>query len=211
QRILTWTFSKIIRTIAIVFFVTVSLLLTGLSVVGAFQMVLVLFANDFVTLSLSTDSVRWSEKPDTWNIARLVKTAGIIGIMLVLEHLGLLYLGLEHFDLRSDIDVLHTFTFEMFFYSGILTVLTVRERGHFWDSMPSTTLLAVSIAEMIAVGVIATIGIPGLKAMPIAYTLTIVSYYLVLALLVNDAVKYRIMRVPSAKYSAHPGDKYIRQ
>lgn len=43
QRILTWIFNKIVKTFQVILFVIVAFLLTGLFVVGAFQVVLLLF------------------------------------------------------------------------------------------------------------------------------------------------------------------------
>ena len=73
QRILTWIFNKIVKTFQVVFFVILAFLFTGLFVVDAFQVVLLLFLVDFVTISLATDNVRPSEKPETWNITPLLK------------------------------------------------------------------------------------------------------------------------------------------
>lgn len=44
QRILTWIFNKIVKTFQVILFVIVAFLLTGLFVVGAFQVVLLLFS-----------------------------------------------------------------------------------------------------------------------------------------------------------------------
>jgi len=194
QRILTWTLNKIIKTFEVVVFVTLSFILTGLSVVGAFDIVLLLFVTDFVTLSLSTDRVRWSRKPDTWNITGLVKVAIVLGVITLVEHFGILYIGLNHFGLQSDTPALHTFAFEMLFYSGAFTIFLARERKHFWNSVPSKTLLTAAILDIIVVGTISTIGIPGLTPIPLTYTLTVIAYYLTLVLLVNDAIKYVLIR-----------------
>ncbi len=200
QRIITWTLNKIIKTFEVVVFVTLSFILTGLSVVGAFDIVLLLLVTDFVTLSLSTDRVRWSKKPDTWNITGLVKVAMILGIMTLIEHFGLLYVGLGYFGLRTNIPALHTFAFEMLFYSGAFTILMVRERRHFWNSAPSSTLIVAIILDIIVVGIISTLGIPGLTPIPLVYTLTVVAYYLIFVLLVNDAIKYVLIRSAGMKW-----------
>ena len=47
QRILTWIFNKIVKTFQVILFVIVAFLLTGLFVVGAFQVVLLLFSSRF--------------------------------------------------------------------------------------------------------------------------------------------------------------------
>ena len=194
QRITTWTLNKIIKTFEVVVFVTLSFLLTGLSVVNAFNIVLLLFVTDFVTLSLSTDKVSWSRKPNTWKITGLVKIAMILGIMMLIEHFALLYIALNFLGFYSNMHVLHTFVFEMLFYSGTFTIFVVRERGHFWNSAPSKTLLVAITLDMVIVGTISTIGIPGVTPLPLVYTITVILYYLALILLVNDTIKNALMR-----------------
>ena len=61
QRMLTWIFNKVVKTFQIVVFVVVAFLLTGQFIVSVFGVVLLLFVIDFVTLSLSTDTVRGSK------------------------------------------------------------------------------------------------------------------------------------------------------
>jgi H+-transporting ATPase len=70
----------------------------------------------------------------------------------------------------------------------------VRERGHFWNSTPSRTLLLAIMLDIILVVVISTVGIPGLSPLPIYYTFGIAAYYFILTLLVNDSVKYLLIR-----------------
>lgn len=194
QRIISWILNKIIKTFTIVVFVTLSFMFTGFFVVTAFDMVLLLFLTDFVTLSLATDKVRWSHKPNTWNIKGLVEVAVALGVITLIEHFGLLYIGLKYFGLQSSIPELNTFAFEMLFFSGTFTMFMVRERGHFWNSAPSRTLLLAIILDMIFVVTISTVGVPGLSHLPIYYTVSIVAYYFVLTLLVNDSMKYLLIK-----------------
>lgn len=194
QRIISWILNKVIKTFTIVVFVTLSFMFTGLFVVSAFDMVLLLFLTDFVTLSLATDQVRWSHKPNTWKITEIVKVAIVLGVITLIEHFGLLYIGLKYFGLQSSIPELNTFVFEMLFFSGVFTIFMVRERGHFWSSVPSRTLLLAIILDMIFVGVVSTVGIPGLASIPLYYTLGIAAYYFILTFLVNDSMKYLLIK-----------------
>jgi H+-transporting ATPase len=194
QRIISWILNKIIKTFTIVVFVTLSFMFTGVFVVTAFDMVLLLFLTDFVTLSLATDKVRWSRKPNTWNITGLVEVAVVLGVITLIEHFGLLYIGLNYFGLQSSIPELNTFAFEMLFFSGIFTIFMVRERGHFWNSAPSRTVLLAIMLDMIFVMVISTVGIPGLAPLSIYYTFVIIVYYFVLTLLLNDSMKYLLIK-----------------
>lgn len=194
QRITIWTLNKIIKTFEIVVFASLALILTGVTAVGAFQVVLLLLVNDFVTISLSTDRVRWSRKPDTWNIRRLLRGAVILGIMTIVEHFVLLYVALDQLGLAKDDPELNTFAFGMLFYSGIFTILLVRERKHFWNSRPGTGLLLALGLDGIFVALISTFGIPGLAPMPFAYTVGIVAYYAFFVLVVNDLVKFQLIK-----------------
>jgi magnesium-transporting ATPase (P-type) len=68
QRILTWVINKISRTILKATFVAIAYVVTGKFVISAFAMLLLTFMTDFAKISLATDNVRPSKKPETWNI-----------------------------------------------------------------------------------------------------------------------------------------------
>ena len=195
QRILTWIFNKIVKTFQVVLFVIIAFLLTGLFVVGAFQVVLLLFLVDFVTISISTDNVRPSEKPETWNITPLVKGATILGIASVIESLGLLYLGLNYLGL-SNTAALNTFSFDMLLFGGLFTIFVVRERGNFWKSKPSRPLLIAIIADIIISSIISITGIPGLAPIPPMYLALALAWFFAFGLLLNDQIKIHLIRKP---------------
>ena len=195
QRILTWIFNKIVKTFQVVLFVIVAFLLTGLFVVGAFQVVLLLFLVDFVTISISTDNVRPSEKPETWNITPLVKGATILGVASVVESLGLLYLGLNYLGL-SNSAVLNTFSFDMLLFGGLFTIFVVRERGNFWKSKPSRPLLIAIIADILISSIISITGIPGLAPISPMYVALALAWFFVFGLLFNDQIKTHLISKP---------------
>jgi H+-transporting ATPase len=192
QRILTWIFNKVVKTFQVVFFVVLAFLLTGLFVVDAFQVVLLLFLVDFVTISLATDNVRPSEKPETWNITPLVKASTVLGVLTVVESLGLLYIGLTYLGL-SNTALLHTFAFDMLLFGGLFTIFVVRERGNFWKSKPSKPLLAAILADTAISSIISAIGIPGLAPIPIQYVGIALAWFFVFGLLLNDQIKTRLL------------------
>ncbi len=192
QRILTWIFNKIVKTFQVILFVIVAFLLTGLFVVGAFQVVLLLFLVDFVTISLSTDNVTPSEKPESWNISPLVKGATLLGVATVIESLGLLYLGLNYLGL-SNTGMLNTFSFDMLLFGGLFTIFVVRERSNFWNSKPSRPLLTAVAVDIIISSLISIIGIPGLTPIPPLYVAMALGWFFVFALLLNDQLKTRLL------------------
>ncbi len=193
ERITAWILSKIIRTLQIAIFVVLSFLIMGNYVVSAFGIILYFFMTDFVKISLSTDNLRWSDKPNTWNTASLVKVSVILSVLVIAESFGLLYIGLSYFHLNADDLSLYTFTFEILFFSAMFLIFNVRERSHFWNSMPSKSLLAAIILSVIAATAIATVGVPGLKTLPLTETLFVLSSSAAFSLAFNDLVKLMLV------------------
>ena len=192
QRILTWIFNKIVKTFQVVVFVVLAFLFTGLFVVNAFQVVLLLFLVDFVTISLATDNARASEKPETWNIASLLKASIILGIFIVAESFGLLYLGLTYLNL-SNTAQLNTFVFDILLFGGLFTIFVVRERDNFWKSKPSKPLLLAIIVDIILSSLISAVGIPGLTSIPLLYVMIVLGWFFIFGILVNDQIKKLLM------------------
>lgn len=200
ERITAWILSKIIRTLQIAIFVVLSFLVTGNYVVSAFAIILYFFMTDFVKISLSTDNLRWSEKPDTWNIASLVKVSAILSGFVIAESFGLLYIGISYFHLNVDDLSFYTFTFEILFFSAMFLILNVRERSHFWNSMPSKTLLAAITLSTIASIAVVTVGIPGLASIPLNQTIFVLSYSAAFSLIVNDLIKFMLVKKTGLKW-----------
>jgi len=194
QRIATWIINKMIRTFKRVIFIVLAFIITGRYVVSAFDMILLLFLSDYVTLSISTDNVRYSRKPEKWDINGLVKAGAFLGILMVVESFLLLYMGFSYFGLYDNIDQLHTFVFNWLTFSGYFTVLTVRERKHFWESSPSRALTLSIAINMIIVSLFSIVGIPGLAPISPTKLLTVLAYSFVTCLLLNDLVKAFLVR-----------------
>ena len=192
QRILTWIFNKIVKTFQIVVFVVLAFLFTGLFVINAFQVVLLLFLVDFVTISLATDNVRPSQRPETWNIASLLKASIVLGIFVVAESFGLLYIGITYLEL-SNIAQLNTFVFDMLLFGGLFTIFVVRERGNFWKSKPSCLLLGAIVVDIVVSSLISIIGIPGLVPIQPLYVAIVLSWFFFFGVVVNDQIKKKLM------------------
>jgi H+-transporting ATPase len=190
QRIITWIINKISRTILKSVFVVGAFLLTGKFVVSALAMLLMVLMTDFVKISLSTDNVRGSRSPETWAMGGRIKLAAILGVLMTLEAFGLLFIGLRYFGLGSNDQALYTFSFVTLLYFAIFSIFVVRERGHFWGSRPSRTLLLAMGLDLVIGTLIASVGIPGLAPLPLGQTLFVLAYAFVFSLLANDLAKY---------------------
>src|SRR5579863_8539212 len=166
QRILTWIVNKISRTILKAAFVAIAFLVTGKFVVSAFAMLLLVFMTDFAKISLSTDNVRPSKKPETWNIGGVITVSVVLGIAMVAETLLLLWVGWSHFGLAADNNALHTFSFLMLLYFAVFSVVSARERRWFWATLPSKTFLSALLADALSGTLVTYVGLPGLLPLP---------------------------------------------
>ncbi len=193
QRIVTWIFNKVVKTFQIVVFVVAALFLWHVFVVNAFDVLLLLFLIDFVTISISTDNVRYSRKPDRWDINWLVKVSMLIGIASVVESLFMMYIGVRYFGLLGNISALNTYGFDILMFAGMLTILVVRERGPFWASAPSRTLAVSIVADIALATLISWHGIPGLHPIPIIEVLVLLGLAVLFNLIINDFIKRAIL------------------
>jgi len=200
QRILTWVINKISRTILKAAFVAIAFVVTGKFVVSAFAMLLLVFMTDFAKISLATDNVRSSKKPETWNIGGFITVSVVLGVAMVAETLFLLWIGWSRFGLATNNNALYTFSFLLLLYFAIFSVVSARERHWFWATMPSKTFLSAIAADALVGTVLTFVGLPGLLPLPGWQTLAIFAYAMVSCLVVNDAVKVAMIkwRVPHA-------------
>ncbi len=200
QRILTWIINKISRTILKASFVSIAFVVTGQFVVSAFAMLLLTFMTDFAKISLATDHVRPSKKPETWEIGGFVLVSVVLGVAMVAEALLLLWIGWTRFGLATNKDALYTFSFLTLLYLAVFSVVSARERRWFWSTLPCKTLLAALAADALIGTVLTFVGLPDLRPLPWWQTLGIFAYAMVACLVVNDAVKVAMIRwrVPSA-------------
>jgi H+-transporting ATPase len=194
QRINTWILNKITRTVLKTCFIVLAFLLLGKFVISASAMLIMIFMTDFVKISLSTDNVRWSKKPSIWDIDGLVKVSVVLGLIMVVEAFGLLYIGLHYFNLGVDNEALSTFSFEILFFFAMFSIFVVREKGHFWDSAPSKILLSILLADMALGVVLSTFGLLGLKAIPLIETIVVIGYAFLFSLIINDFIKFTLLK-----------------
>ena len=194
QRILTWIINKISRTILKAAFVAIAFMVTGKFVVSAFAMLLLVFMTDFAKISLATDNVRPSKKPETWNIGGFITVSVVLGVAMVVESLVLLWIGWSRFGLATNNDALCTFSFLLLLYFAVFSVVSARERHWFWATMPSKTFLSAIAADAIIGTILTFVGLPGLKPLPWWQPLAIFAYAMVSCLVVNDALKVAMIK-----------------
>jgi H+-transporting ATPase len=194
QRVLTWIINKVSRTILKSAFVAIGFLVTGRLVMSALGIIVLVFLTDFVKITLSTDHVEGSPRPDTWNMRTPVLVGAALGVLMVGETLALLWVGWRLFDLGTQEPVLQTFSFQLLFYFALFSIVSARERRHFWESWPSGTLVAALCLDGVAGTVLSVVGIPGLTPVPWHRTVFVLLAAMTCSLVINDFVKVALFR-----------------
>jgi H+-transporting ATPase len=163
QRMLSWVINKVVKVIQFIGLLTLGFFLLQRMVLSLVDMTLLVFANDFVTMSLSTDNVRYTTNPNKWDVRNITLASFIIGLLLVVEGAIAILIGVNYFRLNSQ--ELQTFTMLLLVFTSQFRVFIVRERRYFWSSWPGKALVlstAVTIVAFILLG-IHGIFIPHLK------------------------------------------------
>jgi H+-transporting ATPase len=180
QRMLTYTINKIMKTLEIAFFLSVGVMLTRTFIITPLLIVLLLFTNDFVTMSIATDRVSYSQTPDRWDVKTLMATGGVLAALVLLLSFTVFFVGRDVLGL--PLPQLQTVVFVMLVATGQGNVYLIRERRHFWRSRPSPWLIGSSIADLAIVSLMATWGVLMTPVRPLllAELLCAVAIYLVI-------------------------------
>lgn len=154
---LTYTLNKIIKAIEIGVFLTVGVMLTRELIVTPLLVVLLLFTNDFVTMSIATDRVPYSTGPDRWNVGRMMLAGGILASLVLVFSFAVLFVARDW--LALPLGELQTLVFVLLVLTGQGMVYLLRCRGPFWSSRPSRWLLLATGLDIALVLVLATQGV----------------------------------------------------
>ena len=211
QRILTYIINKISRTILKTAFVAIAFMVTGKFVMSAFAMLLLVFITDFAKISLATDRVRSSRKPETWNIGPLIMVSVVLGILMVAESLLVLGSGWSRCGLATNTAARDTFSFLTLLDFAAFSIVSARERSWFWTTMPSRVVLGAAVAEVLVGTLLTRVGLPGLTSLPWSQTLAIFVYAMVACLVVNDIVKVALIKCCGYNAEASPLQAKIGQ
>jgi H+-transporting ATPase len=169
--------------------------------VTAVMIVMVALLNDGAIQSIAYDNVKYSNKPEAWNMRVVLGISTVLGVIGTVAIFGLFYLSLEVFHL----DRAHTQTMMYLKMSvaGHLTIFLTRTRGPFWSIRPARILL---IAVFGTQAIATLIAVYGLFMTPLGWKYAgFVWLYALVWFFVNDRVKllaYRIFDSPKAAAAA---------
>ncbi len=157
QRMSTYTLNKIIKTIHMGLFLSLGLVLTGALIVPPTYILLVVLANDLVSMALTTDHVRPSRRPDRWRVWPMVASGSVIAGFWVAFSFAIYFIGRDGLMLNPA--QLQTLIFLMLVCVAQANVYIIRERRFFWCSRPSQWMLMATIFDLVVVSFLAVNGI----------------------------------------------------
>lgn len=190
QRMLTWVINKILKVIQIIGLLLIGFFMMDKMVLSVLGMALLVFANDFVTMSLATDNVTSTISPNNWNIRNITLASLIIGCLFIIEGVLTLLWG-EYLQLQFE--QLQTFVLLMLVFTCQFRVLIVRERNFFWSSLPGKALLLSTLASTLAfifIGVFGKIIAP----LPLSQVLALLAFSGVFTLAIDCAKRFVFRR-----------------
>jgi H+-transporting ATPase len=157
QRMLTWVINKVTKVIQFVGLLVVGYLWLQHVLVSVLGMVLVVFANDFVTMSLATDNVKYTSSPNLWNVRNITLASVVIGLVMVAESAIAVLIGIEYFHLGWE--ALQSYVVLMLVFTSQFRVLVVRERRRWWSSRPGNELVVASMTTIVGFALVGAYGI----------------------------------------------------
>jgi H+-transporting ATPase len=190
QRMLSWVINKVTKVVQFVGLLMVGFLIWHEVLISALGMVLLIFANDFITMSLATDNAAGTANPNAWNVKKVTLASLVLGLLLVAQGLAIYAIGWHEFDLPRP--QLQTLAMLSLVFTSLFRILIVRERRHFWSSRPGTALMAAVLVTMVAFFLLGGLGwiVPALPWNIVTVVYVFSGAYVMLL----DFPKYRIFR-----------------
>jgi H+-transporting ATPase len=185
QRILTYTLNSVLKKIVQVLLLAIGLVVTAHAVLTPMLMVIVMITGDFLAMSLTTDRVRPSARPNTWQIGRITSAGATLGGFFLAFCTAVLAFG--KFELGLGIEALRTLSVVAIVYGSQATIYAIRERRQLWGLRPTIWLVLSSVADVL---IISTLAIRGIEMAPIPLSVLAGEFGAAVAFgLILDAVK----------------------
>lgn len=157
RRMLTYTLNKIVKTTDIALFLSLGLLFEDVFVITPRLVMFLIFANDFVTMSLASDNVKIADSPCSLKVRFLAPISLLLALCWLSFYFAVFFAARDF--IKLPLPATQTLMFLMFVFSGLATVYLVRTRDHFWKIRPGKFLLISTIADILSVSSLAYFGI----------------------------------------------------
>jgi H+-transporting ATPase len=189
-RIKTWALNKIIKSIEVSTLTTILFIVTYSYILSPLLAVLLMIANDFVTISIATDNAKPTARPARWNILHMIIASAFIAIVPLVTVL-ITYLIARY--LNYPMDVIRTIVYLSLVCYGMATLLAIRAWPHAWNVKSSKALtIALFVSFLFALAV----SISGLiiPATPIVFVAFIIAMAIIGLFMVDWVKNLSIIR-----------------
>jgi len=190
QRMQSYAIYRISETIDVLFFTVLAILFFNEYPVTAVMIVLLAVFNDFPIMTIAYDKVRYSMKPEKWNMRKVISIASVLGFTNVLFTFGMFYLGRHYF--KMEFAEVQTLVFAELAIAGNLTIFLSRTSGPLWSIRPGNGLVLSTLISKIVVSMICAFG---WIIAPIGWYIFFVWGYAMVQMLITDRVKILAYRV----------------
>jgi H+-transporting ATPase len=182
QRILSYALRSTIAKITQVLLLAIGLVMTGHAVLTPMLMVIVMITGDFLAMSLTTDRVRPSTRPNSWKIGRITIASAILALFFLAFCTTIIAIG--QFKLRLSISEVQTLAVVALIYGSQAMMYAIRERRHLWGLRPTLWVILSSVAD---ITIISTLAVRGIAMAPLPFTIVACEFAaaLVLAAILN--------------------------
>ena len=149
QRMKNYAIYRISETIRILFFLVSSILILNFYPITPLMIVLLAILNDVPIMTIAYDNVRISNRPERWEMKKVLGIATALGLIGVVSSFGLLYIGMNIFELKTG--PLQSLVYLKLSVAGHMLFFIARTRDHFWTVKPALKLfLAIVTTQTIA-------------------------------------------------------------
>ncbi|MBX3024164.1 HAD-IC family P-type ATPase [bacterium] len=190
RRMLTWTLTKIARTVELAALLAVGYIATGFFVTSLLLIAVLVILNDVVTITLATDRAWISPLPERWNVAEIGKVAGLFAVAWLALAFVILAWALN--GLHLSVPQIQTLMFAFLIYSAQATIYLTRVRGRLWSFAPSRWVALATLGNVL---IASAMGLFGLLAAAVPAFVLLATLAAVLATtLVLDELKLRLLQ-----------------
>jgi H+-transporting ATPase len=190
-RLRTWALNKIIKSIEVSLFTTILFFITRSYILSPLLAVLLLFANDFVTIATATDNAGHVDRPARWNIGRFAAGAAIIACVPITLLFVTYRFGVSQ---GYSIDVLRTLIYLALILYGKANLYAIRSWPRAWHRSPSKTLVIATLFSCIFSLIISLFGI---FISPIAWWVAVVVLFIAI---INFFLIDRVKTIPLVRH-----------
>lgn len=149
QRMKNYTIYRLGETIRLVFFIILSIIIFKFYPITPLMVVLLALLNDLPIMTISYDNVYYSEKPERWDMGRLLTISTILGLFGVAISFTTLSIGINIFHLNHL--MLESFIYLWLSIAGHLFLLVARTKKNFWTVPPARILIsAIIVTQTVA-------------------------------------------------------------